>query len=785
MKHVARIVSRVLLRRAWPRTRGRVTGLSLEGEVEVARDRWGIPHITAGSMHDLFLAQGWVHAQDRLWQMETLRRQCTGRVSEIAGPGAVNLDWFCRMSGMPEMRKRTIAGLSDEERSLCQAYADGVNACTGAMRGRLPLEFARLKLLPEPWTVEDCASSLPHVAFTQTFGPWATKLLAVSRAGRLSEEEWNDMLPVHPGADLPREAWFDRSVKLKFGAIHPGAFALHAAFPGPQAADGPQDSPARASAVSGSNNWAVAKSEDGSPLLANDPHMGVTLPGVWYFCHLRIPGSINAAGASLAGSPGVILGRTERAAWAVTNFQLDAVDILTFRVDPEDPLQYFTPRGSLRMQEEPLAIGLPHGRSVTMPLYLTESGPVITSLEKGVNAAAVMRWHGTVARDALQDRSFRGVFGFMKAASAAQVMESCRNWKYVSMNFVAADADGHIGWQVSGAAPQRRGYSGRLPGDASAGDDWEGFLPEESLPRIMDPAEGCLVTANYRPQNLPPGPALSHSWCGPYRHMRILSALRGMNCPGVKDFQALQMDVHSGQADRILPRLVGMSLDDPLADEAARLLAGWDREVRAESAGAAVFEAFLGELIRCLLGDLLGNDLGQYYNSIMYSVENEILERLASPLWRGDWRSIVRTALAGAMDSCEQRMGRDRRGWSWGRLHRYAFRHRGATDRLSRWLLNPPAFPAHGDCNTVNVSWWCPGDRSWDATTVPSMRLIAALGDPDGLYVISPLGQSGQPGHRHYNDLTAMWRDGKLVRLPLTEEGARKATRDRLILSRA
>ena len=783
MKKVARIVSRILLRKAWPRTRGRATGLPLDGDVEVARDRWGIPHITARSMHDLFLAQGWVHAQDRLWQMETLRRLCTGRVAQIAGPGAVNLDWFCRMSGMPEMRKRTIAAMSDEECSFCQAYADGVNACIEAMGGRLPLEFATLKLLPEPWTAEDCASSLPYIAFTQTFGPWATKLLAVSRAGRLSEEEWNDMLPVHPGADLPHEAWFDRSAQLKFGAIHPGAFALHAAFPGPQAA-GPQDGPARASAVSGSNNWAVAKSEDGSPLLANDPHMGVALPAIWYFCHLRIPGSVNAAGASLAGTPGVILGRTERAAWAVTNFQLDAVDILTFRVDPEDPLRYYTPRGALRMREEPLVISLRHGRSVTMPLYLTESGPVITSLERGVNAAAVMRWHGTVAHDALQDRSFRGVFGFLKAASAAQIMESCRSFKYVSLNFVAADTDGHIGWQVSGAAPARVGYSGRFPGDASAGEDWEGFLPAESLPRVMDPAEGCLVTANYRPQNLPPGPALSYSWCAPYRHMRILSALRGMRCPGVRDFQALQMDVHSGQADRILPRLVGVSFDDPLADEAARLLAGWDREVTAESGGAAVFEVFLAELTRCLLGERLGSDLGQYFNCISYGVENEILERLASPLWRGDWRSIVRTALARAMDSCEQRMGRDRRRWSWGRLHRYAFHHRGAANRLARWLLDPPSFPAHGDCNTVNVSWWCPGDRSWDATTVPSMRLIAALGDPDGLYVIGPLGQSGQPGHRHYNDLTALWREGKLVRLPLTEAAVRKTARDRLILSR-
>jgi penicillin G amidase len=742
--------------------------------VEIARDRWGIPHITAGGMHDLLFAQGWVHAQDRLWQMETLRRLGQGRISEIAGPSTVGLDWFCRMSGMPDMRRRVFAGMTEEERAFCQAYADGVNACVGAMR-RLPLEFRTMKLSPAPWTAEDCASSQPYISFTQTFGPWASKLLAVSRAGRLSEEEWNDMLPVHPGAVLPHEPWFDRAPGLKLGAIHPGAFALHAGFRGSQAVSSPS--------ATGSNNWAVAAGEDGRPMLANDPHMGATLPAIWYFCHLRIPGALNAAGTTLAGTPGIVLGRTERAAWAVTNFQLDGVDILTVQVDPGDPLRYVTRGGPRSMSEERLDIGLPGGRSVTQLLYHTEFGPVITSLEKGVNAAAVMRWHGTIPADALQDRSLRAVFRFMRAGSAADVLEACRDWKYVSMNFVAADADGHIGWRVSGAAPARRGYSGRLPADASAGEDWDGFLPAETLPAVMDPAEGILVTANYRPEGLSPEPALSHSWCAPYRHERILSLLRGMRRPGVKDFQALQMDVHSGQADRILPRLAGLTFDDPLADEAAVLLAGWDREVRAESAGAAVFEVFLGELIRCLLEERLGSDFGQYFNSIFYGVENVILERLSSPLWNGNWRGVLRAALVRTMESCRRRMGADRHGWSWGRLHRHAFHHRGASSRLRAWLLDPPAFPAHGDCNTVNVSWWCPGDRSWDATTIPSMRLVAALGDPDGLYVAGPLGQSGQPGDRHYDDLTAPWKNGRLVRVPLTEAGVRAVTVKKLTLS--
>ena len=791
LKGIARVASKLLLPRAASPSSGRRTGLPLDGSAQIIRDRWGIPHITASSIHDLLFAQGWVHAQDRLWQMETLRRLSQGRVSEVAGPSTLGLDWLCRMSGMPAMRQRVVDGISAKEREWCQAYADGVNACAAAMGRRLPLEMRRLRLVPAPWTVEDCTSALPYIAFTQTFGPWACKLLAVAQAGKLGEQEWNDILPVHPGARYPHEPWFDRAPGLKLGALHPGVFAMHAGAPGglrragarsagaPSAPEAAAPSPAG----SGSNNWAVAAAADGLPMLANDPHMGVSLPATWYFCHLRIPGVLNAAGTTLAGTPGIVLGRTERAAWCVTNFQLDAIDILTCRVDPQDPRRYFTPDGERRMREETLTFGLPGGRVATEKLYVTEHGPVITALDRGVTAAAVMKWHGTIAAEALQDRSLRAVFQFMTAGSAREVLQACRCWKYVSMNFLAGDVDGHIGWQVSGAAPARRGFSGRLPGDASAGEGWDGFLPDGALPGVMDPPAGILATANYRPGNLAEGPALSHSWCAPYRQERILSRLGAVRRPTLEDFRLLQMDVHCGQADRILPRLAGLAFDDPRAVEAARLLAAWDRDVRADSAAAAVFEVFLGELVRVLLGPRLGSDLWQYFNAMFYGLENEILERPASPLWSGDVRGALQKALAQAMTACEVRMGSARRRWSWGRLHRLAFHHRGASGRLGAWLLDPAAFPANGDCNTVNVSWWCPGDRSWNATTIPSMRLIAVLGDPDGLYVAGPLGQSGQPGHRHYDDLTGRWRTGELVRVPLTEAGVRAAGRETLTLS--
>ncbi|HTP57589.1 MAG TPA: penicillin acylase family protein, partial [Spirochaetia bacterium] len=508
------------------------------------------------------------------------------------------------------------------------------------------------------------------------------------------------------------------------------------------------------------------------------------LPSVWYFCHLCVPGVVNIAGASLAGSPGVAIGRTDRVGWTVTNFMLDCVDILAYRVDPDDPMRYFTKAGPQRIREEPVTIKLPKGKSVTLPLYRTKDGPVVTALDKGVSAAAVMRWYGTIPAQSVQDRTIRGILGFMKAQSVGQLLEAAGNWKYVSMNFVAADVDGHIGWHVSGAAPVRDGYSGRLPADASSGQDWSGFIPFQDMPHVRDPEEGFIVTANYRPAGYPDDAVFSHIWCPPYRCQRITRALQAMHNPGVEDFRALQMDVHSAQADRILPLLSTLSFEDPAAIEAARMLAAWDREVRSDSPAAAVFEVFLTELARRTVGPRLGSDLGFYFNALSYGVENDILLKPQSPLWNGTMREEVERTLADTMNVCEKRMGRNRNAWRWGLLHRHVFRHPGATGKVTAWLLNPPDEPAHGDSNTVNVSWPSRAGGSYDAATVPSMRMIASMGDPDGLLFIGPLGQSGQPGHPHYEDLTKMWLEGSHVRIPLSEEGVRRVTREKLVLTR-
>lgn len=790
MKTFRRFVSRLLLRRAWPRTRGEVDGLPLKANAEVLRDRWGIPHIRAANEHDAFLAQGYVHAQDRLWQMESMRRLSEGRLSEVAGTSTLAIDGFSRAMGMADMKRRASDGLAERDAEAAAAYAAGVNACLERMGRNLPLEFRSMGFRPDPWKPGDIASVLPFLSWWLSAWPYAAKLLAVLRGRDLSLAEWDDMFASHPGARLPADPFFDRLAGLKYGALTPWALAFHGGLQGGRSPEGLGAALAAAAAgPAGSNNWAVRRGADGLPLLANDPHLGASLPAVWYFCHLAVEGGWNAAGTSLPGTPGLVIGRNEKTAWGLTNVMLDVVDLVVYRLDPRDPARHLAAGRWEPLARESMRIGLPKGASVTVPLHRTGVGPAVTEPSPGAEAVAAARWLATEPEGAIRDRTLGAMLSFLRAGSAAEVLEAARGWLFVSQNVVAADAGGHVGWHACGAAPLRRGGSGRFPMDGSNGAGWEGFRAYEEMPHALDPAEGWIATANTHPAGDREDLPLSCYYCPPYRYGRITAALSALREPGVEDFRRLQSDVHSAQADRILPRVLALPLSGAAAREAARLLAAWDREVRRDSGGAAVYEAFLVELNRELLGGVLGDDLPLFYNAKGYGMEDVVFERPGSPLWKragaqdeAGRARVVERALEAAMGRLSARMGRDPRRWSWGRMHRHAFRHPGAKGAVASWLLNPDPFPASGDCNTVNANWFFFGADPLHVTTCPSMRMIVPLGDVDGMRIVGPLGQSGHPGHRHYDAWNRLWAENEMIPLPLTRAAVEKLSAESLVL---
>ena len=768
----------LILAKGWPEYEGEFSNLPLQQPTTVLRDQYGIPHIYAQNKHDLLVAQGFVHAQDRLWQMETFRRVVSGRLSEFAGEGRVNLDVFCRMLGFPELRRKAFEALSPEDRALAQAYADGVNAYIRLLGEDLPLEFQSSDHTPEEYTVEDTISVIVLTAwmFRENYRP---ELMALLGRKNIEMEEWADIYPAFPNADLPDDSYFEELRSLEIGPVLPEAFSFFQALP-EQAGGG------------GSNMWIVKDGPGGKPLFANDQHLGIALPNFWYICHLNAPG-INAAGVSAVGAPGVIAGHTDTVAWGITISPIDFVDLFILRLDPRDPTRYVVGDQTLDMEEEQLVIGLPEGKSVRKTVYHTRFGPIITELEPGVDGAVALRSYGTVRGREVPDGTLSAALRFMEAGSVAEMMDIVADMKTLGLNIITGDAQGNIGWQSTGSVPRRSGYSGRLPADGSSGtQDWQGFLSVEQMPASYNPQEGQIIDTNNRSILESDPYVFSFMWSADYRSARIAMLLEELVTPTVEDFRRMHMDVHSLQADQLLPKLFAYSFEEKKAVAAVNILKNWDRELPAESPGAAVYEVFLNEFVRALLEDELGENLFPYFHITLkkYLIHDVILDRPDSTLWdrkytpaRETPQQILEMALSRTYGWLEEQLGGNPDKWEWGDLHYYYWKHAGGTSWFKAKLLNVGPVPAAGDFNTVNCNAYIATRDEYKVTMLPGVRMVIPLNDVNAMKISMPLGQSCQPGHEHYDDLVESWAAGELLDFPVVRADVEATSVSKLVLS--
>jgi len=753
----------VLLRKGRARHHGSISGLPFSEPVRVMRDGFGIPHIFAQNERDLMAAQGFVHAQDRLWQMEITRRFASGTLAETAGEEALELDLFTRLAGFDRLKKRALLSLPEEGKTLYRAYAKGVNACISSSGSNLPIEFRKLKLIPVPWKIEDSAASLSLNAwFLQT--NYQEEVLALLCRKRITADQWNELFPSSPGEELPAEDFFSRFRDVKIGKILPEALAYYRELSVGNGA---------------SNNWITSDPKHGHVLLANDPHLSLTVPQIWYFCHLHCP-TLHVCGASMPGTPGIIIGRNERISWGITNVMTDCVDLYILKVDPKNPSRYYIKDRAYEMKREELAIPIKGEKLRDYTLFRTVHGTVITGMEVGVEAVVTLKWYGTLEEDEFSDSTIHGFLSLMRAGSVKEAFEACSAIKSVGQNFVIGDTEGNIGWHTTGSVPLRRGYSGRLPADGSSGEHrWDGFLPYNKMPHSYNPLKKRITTANHKTTHT--GHPVSHSWCAPYRYERILHLLDEHPSPTAEDFQKIQMDSYSLQAEKMLPAVLGFSPSDSLAREAQNILQGWGCNMEEGSRPALVFNVFLVEFARLLLGSLLGDSLPLFFSLMgyIYSGVDTVLTSggdSAQKLLDGQsLESLCEQALTRAMRFLQRTLGKNREKWSWGLLHRYHFCHPGGRGHIASWLLNRGPYPAPGNGSTVNVSLYNPGHRGgsnmqYTVHTTPSLRMVADLSHPDRTYLIGPMGQSGQPGSRHYADMIDPWRKGELVPLPLSRD---------------
>lgn len=771
------------VRRPWPQVKGEVTAPGLGAAVEVIRDRWGIPHIYAAHEADLYMAQGFVHAQDRLWQMEFNRRIAAGRLGETLGPPLLDADRFLRTLGLRRAAEADWAVLGAEARAALEAYARGVNLYLETHRGRLPLEFTLLGVEPEPWTPVDSLSWGKLMGLTLSLNH-PSELLRRRIAEKLGEDAVGRLLPPYPaggpvivpGADAaatmvePREALWRR--------FHPALAPLLA--PG---------------AAWASNNWVVAgtRTAGGAPILGNDTHLGLGMPSVWYENGLH-GGRIDAVGFSFPGMPLVVIGHNGRIAWGITNMCSDVQDFFIERLDdPEEPRRYEYQGAWRDLEVTTESIPLKGAEPATLTVRRTHHGPLMNDVMEELAEAPPM----ALAWTSLEGGPLvEGLLGVNLAGSWEELRQALSLWDSPSVNFGYADAAGNIGYQSTGRIPIRApGHRGLAPVAGWDGEhEWQGFIPFAELPSVLNPTRGFLVTANNKVVADDYPYHLAYDMADPYRARRMTDVLAADESFTLEDAQALQADLRSLPAAELVPYLLAVEPESGPQRRAQELLEGWDFELRADSPAAAVYETWVWFLWSRLLEDELGEELMADYRALAAAQMPLLPAILARPddPWIDDVTTpetetreeVVRASLAAAVAWLEERQGADPRGWEWGRLHPAVFRHAplGASGiGILERIFNGPSMPVGGDTFTVDEA--TPGTQERFASTFGvSQRLIVDLGDLESSLAVNSTGQSGHAFHRHRADQTPLWQRVEYHPLPFGREAVDAAAESTLTL---
>lgn len=794
------------LRGGLPQTEGTLRVPGLEGPVEIVRDAAGVPHIRATRDRDAFFALGYVHAQDRLWQMELQRRVGSGRLSEVLGEEALPSDRFLRTLAPHRAARAAWPRLRAETRAAIEAYAAGVNAWLAAGH-RLPPEFLLLGIRPEPWTVLDSLVWSKMMAW-EMIGPWDEDLLRARLDAALGPERAALLRATYPDSGpviVPSEAARSNAARSNAArSVRPTA-NLSRPLPALTAALRPEDMDAllgfnrwlgRELALGGldigSNNWVVSGrwTASGLPLLANDPHLNARIPSNWYLAELR-GDRLHVAGATLPGLPAVILGRNARIAWGATNLGPDVADLYVERLHPEDPNRYAVGEAwePLTIVEEPIRV---KGRDTPLPWAARSSrhGPLLSDAVDDAGATVALRWTALDPDDTTAD----AFLGLGYARDWSEFRAALRSLVAPAQNFVYADVDGHIGYMAAGRIPIRAGagtadtangpenpegpaaWRGELPWPGwEAGGEWRGWIPFEELPALFDPPSGVIVTANNRAVDNAYPHHLASDWAPPYRAARIEALLaKRIEAGGklrIEDMAAIQTDQTSEQARALLPRLVGLTPPgDARRGQALGLLGAWDGTLAEDSAPAAIYSAWLVELGPALFEDELRGDLYAEMAARTHPVFLEaVLERPDDP-WCDDLRTPGRencgiaagAALDRALDQVASRLGGGMEGWRWGALHHARHAHQPFTQVA--WLR--PFFDRRiangGDAFTVNVAPLDPEDL-YAQHRAPSYRQIIDLGAPAADRFSLATGQSGHPLSPHYDDLLRPHQQGRYL----------------------
>ncbi|HEV8419974.1 MAG TPA: penicillin acylase family protein [Actinomycetota bacterium] len=774
-------VLRERARAALPPVEGELRLPGLHEPVEVLWDRWGVPHVYAQSTHDLYFTQGYIHASERLFQIELMLRFGSGRLSEVFGDLTLPIDRFIRAVGWNRAARRLTEQWDDLSWEMSEAFAAGARTWLSHMPAK-PVEYEVLQLDPYFPEGREAAELAAAASLLMAWGlstNWDAELLRMELAEKLG---WEGMTQLFP--QMAPEAPIVVAGKSG-GADRRSAFDLLREAP-------------RFPKGQGSNNWVVAgrRTVTGKPLLANDPHLFVQLPSIWYEIHLSAPG-IDVRGVALPFSPGVIIGHNDRIAWGITNLGGDTQDLFLERLSEDGGAALHNGTWEpLTLHREEIAVrGRPDPDLVEA--RETRHGPLLDSYLIGVGVPTVvediretyaLRW---VALE--EGTKPSTVYRLNIAASFEEFRAALSEWAAPGGNFVYADVDGNIGYQATGWHPIRQKGDGTIPVPGWTGEhEWEGYVPFDELPSAYNPAEGFLATANNKIHDDSYPYLIGKDFLPPFRVRRVVELLTETDTHDVGSFRRIHTDTVSLPAREIVPLLMEMEPADDRQKEALALLADWDFDLRADSAAAALYEVWCCRIGDAILLPRLGEELHKHYfglrqwtNSFQFQVLPNLLAYPTATWFGGEGKEardeLLRQALDTALDELAAAMGEDVGGWTWGALHRVRFAGQLARSPDLAELFTGGELGWGGDEQTVCQGMYEPG-AGYDAVVVPSWRQIIDLSDLDASVGTHTVGQSGNPASPHFNDLFSLWSTGQYHPLPFTREAIEAETESRLEL---
>ena len=786
--------------RPLPQIDGSVALSGLQHEVTVERDRWGVPHIRAASVEDLAEAQGYVMAQDRLWQMDLLRRVARGQLSEILGPGTLPIDKEFRTNGFARAAERDATLLDLESRKVMEAYARGVNQFIDQHKNNLPLEFSLLHYEPKPWQPSDTLAISGYMYRTLT-DTWERELNRAKVTERAGTDRAKDLFSAEAAMDHfvvgdPKviddgsersardsddeddddDMQPDTVLKASLGTSYGGDLT-------------PESDPDVTSALSqsvqeflqqskneirqglGSNNWVVsgAHTATGKPLLANDTHLELSIPSIWYEIHLTAPGW-NVKGFTLPGAPMVIIGHNDRIAWGFTNSGADVQDLYVETFNPASPDEYRVKGSWAKAQLIDEVIHVKGQPDEQLKITVTRHGPIV---HREGDKAYAMRWTATEPGGLASSYNWLG-----KARNWKEFRDALKRVWGPGQNAVYADVEGNIGYVMAARVPIRKKGHGEVPVPGDTDDyEWTGYIPFDRLPQALNPESGLIVTANARVVGPNYKPYLTDRWEEPYRTARIYDLLHDRHDLRPEDMLRVQTDTysypHAFLADQLLAASKTVKPKDSRAQKLIDGLKDWNGIADADSPEVSFLHATRRAAIDLLLEPVLGKDTSLYQWRSTTFLQKLLTDRPAKwlpPAYKSYDELLAAAADVAVGKLTEQSKSARVEDWAWKRLNSLDMFHPIGRAGLLKRFLSITDKPQSGTQYSV---------RAATKTHGPAMRFVGNPGNWDESILLIPAGQSGQPGSSHYSDQFSYWYEGKPIFAPFSdaaEAAARKHT---------